>query len=364
MRRAILISCFDWYDSRLKFIKQVLELEGYLVNIYTSDFDHSKKEKIKEFNEQINYINVPKYKKNLSVRRVYSHYFFAREIYKILNKENYDLIYCLVPPNSLVKNIYRFYRKNKKAKIYFDIIDLWPESMPIDKIKDCFIVKKWRTLRNDYLKIADKIFVECEFYKKWLPRDVLSKTFVLHLASSNIYYDSRYKPDNSTISFCYLGSINSLIDIESIINIVKMAKLYKTVILNIIGGGEKTEEFLKLAKEAGATVNYYGLTYDYKTKSEVLNSSHFGLNLYNSQSIGLTIKSIDYFSAGLPIINNIKGDTWMLVKKYNLGINIDNNMTSDIFDTYIYDRNKIYSFFQNNFTPESLKRVLLDKIDV
>ena len=30
--------------------------------------------------------------------------------------------------------------------------------------------------------------------------------------------------------------------------------------------------------------------------------------------VGLTMKSIDYFEAGLPIINNIHGDTWNIVK--------------------------------------------------
>ena len=40
-----------------------------------------------------------------------------------------------------------------------------------------------------------------------------------------------------------------------------------------------------------------------------------------SVCVGLTMKSIDYFEFGLPIINNIKGDTWNAVEEYGIGIN-------------------------------------------
>ena len=41
--------------------------------------------------------------------------------------------------------------------------------------------------------------------------------------------------------------------------------------------------------------------------------------------VGLTMKSVSYFQLGLPIINNIKGDTWNLIKEYDAGINIVEN---------------------------------------
>ena len=43
----------------------------------------------------------------------------------------------------------------------------------------------------------------------------------------------------------------------------------------------------------------------------------------DSVKVGLTIKSIDYFSYGIPIINNIKGDTWKIVEDKNVGINFN-----------------------------------------
>lgn len=36
--------------------------------------------------------------------------------------------------------------------------------------------------------------------------------------------------------------------------------------------------------------------------------------------VGLTMKSIDYFQHGLPIINNIQEDTTEIVKQYKVGL--------------------------------------------
>lgn len=38
--------------------------------------------------------------------------------------------------------------------------------------------------------------------------------------------------------------------------------------------------------------------------------------------VGLTMKSLDYFKFGLPILNNIQGDTKKLVEERNIGYNL------------------------------------------
>ena len=42
----------------------------------------------------------------------------------------------------------------------------------------------------------------------------------------------------------------------------------------------------------------------------------------NSVCVGLTIKSIDYFQHGIPIINNIQADTFEIISKFRVGVNI------------------------------------------
>ena len=47
------------------------------------------------------YIDTVPYRKNLSVRRLYSQYDFARKAEKILEKEQADMVYMILPANSL-----------------------------------------------------------------------------------------------------------------------------------------------------------------------------------------------------------------------------------------------------------------------
>lgn len=356
MKRAVLVSCFNWYEVRLKYVKEVLENKNYKVDIITSNFNHHlKKNEVKKFPE-IQYINVPKYKKNISISRLFSHYVFAEKVYRSIKDKNYDLIYCIIPPNFLAYKIKKIYKKNANTAIYFDVIDLWPEAFPIEKFKKNLIFKLWADLRNKNLNISKCVFIECNLYcntlKKYITND---KIYTLYLTSPKKYFDEKIKNANSKIVFCYLGSINSLIDIDSICIIIKKASKIKPVVLNIIGGGIFSEKLINLARNNGAYVNDYGYVFEDTLKANILNNSHFGLNLYHSHNIGLTIKSIDYFSAGLPIINSIKGDTWDFVEKYNLGKNFDGQEICNDFFIYDYNRKNIYEFYLKHFSIDAFK---------
>ena len=72
----------------------------------------------------------------------------------------------------------------------------------------------------------------------------------------------------------------------------------------------------------------------------------------NEVCVGLTMKSIDYLSFGLPIINNIPFDTWNIVNKYNCGINIDSfNLDKNILEILKIktNKNKMIEYHNNSF---------------
>ena len=75
--------------------------------------------------------------------------------------------------------------------------------------------------------------------------------------------------------------------------------------------------------------------------------------------IGLTVKSIDYFEHGLPIINNISGDTWKFIEEKNVGINIDEDLIIDSNKLIkLRKKNKhILDLYNKNFT----KKVFIEK---
>lgn len=129
---------------------------------------------------------------------------------------------------------------------------------------------------------------------------------------------------------------------------MKEMKSKRDIEINIIGDGEKKEEFIKKLKNIDITVNDYGIVYDVEEKREIFEKSHFGLNIMKeSVCVGLTMKSIDYFEAGLPLINNIDADTSKLVKENKCGFNLSNNLKKDVNKIIEVSEKDYYSMVDN-----------------
>ena len=88
---------------------------------------------------------------------------------------------------------------------------------------------------------------------------------------------------------------------------------------------------------------YHGIVYEEKIKEEIYAHCHFGLNIMKEAVfVGLTMKSLDYLSHGLPIINTIQGDTKQIVDQYKIGINIDRKDMQKSLDTLLSMHDKNY----------------------
>lgn len=360
--KVLYISYYDWYDRMFKS-SALLKKRGYEVKFYTSNFNHTmKKADIEKKNENMILVKVPKYKKNISIKRIYSLWIFSKKIKRILQKENPALVYCVLPPNSLAKSVIC---RKKNYKVIFDIIDLWPESMPFANFKESLIYKKWQHLRDDYISKADFVITECDLYQEKLDKRVKEKVQTIYLSRPKSIYIDDYSFEMDRISLCYLGSINNIIDLEGIARIIKGLGRYKPVVLHIIGKGEKTKEFIDISEKAGALVYNHGVIFDEEKKQEIFRQCHYGLNVYKeSTCIGITIKSIDYLEYGLPIINSIGVDTERLVDTYGCGYNVKNidfEQASCCYNLKLRERSReVFNLF---FTDEIFKKKVSEIFD-
>ncbi len=325
-KKAYLISCSDHYGHRLWAVDKVLKEMGYDTVYVTSDFNHDTKEVFTCKVENCVQIHAKPYKKNLSLDRILSHMFFSRDVFAYIEKgEEPDLIYALVPPNFIAHYGAKYKASHKKVKIVFDIFDLWPETFPSGKIKRLLapVFSVWSLIRNHALPKADFVITECEMFREKLRLVEGSETVYLCQKSlGNKLLEPHFEDDKITL--CYLGAINNIISIPHIENVIKQITEKKQVALHIIGAGENQDELIAAAKRAGAEVVFHGPVFDNEKKQEIISRCHFGLNVMKeSVCIGLTMKSVDYFSHGLPIINNIPADTKRLVKEKNIGVNLD-----------------------------------------
>jgi len=324
MKLAI-VSCFS--GQRNEMIYDWCKARGMDAALISSDFDHITKRKITDKNAEFIYIKTQPYYKNMSLQRILSHRAFARDAFDYIETLAPNLIYVSVPPNFMAHYAAKYKRKHPQTKIYFDLIDLWPESFPVGNIKNYPPFTFWRRLRDANLNIADKVVTECGLYQERLAGVVdKSKMQILYMARHDSGIKIATQLDEQRIQLCYLGSINSIIDIDTIAALIRGVAKYKPVVLHIIGDGESREQLIESAKNAGADVKFYGKVFDEQKKHEIFSRCHFGLNIMkDTVCVGLTIKSIDYFEAELPIINTIRGDTTRLVDERGIGWNITAN---------------------------------------
>lgn len=361
---AVIVDSFNNYDIRTKYVAAVLEKMGYTVTILSSAFEHSTKSYRSETKEKMEFLYTKPYRKNLSFARIKSHIFFAKSVYKELCVRKPELIYSLLPINSLAKYIYKYKKKNSNSRIYFDVFDLWPESMPINhNIKRLLI--PWRNLRDKNLPCADKIFLECEYYKKFLPKNLDYNVVYLCKDKREIKYSLGF----DTLEFLYLGSINSIIDIEGIVEFLSKINEIRPVKINIIGGGEKENEFIDKLAAAKIEVIFYGKIFDEEEKDKIVSHCHFGLNMYKGGlCIGLTIKSLDYFCRGLPIISSNIYDTSIMIDSYNCGFaspfneQLFNQICNLTYEQWKELHMRCEEMYNQMFTSQSVSNIFINNL--
>lgn len=339
-KKALIISCFNWYKARLEPVRELLLIRKYDVTVLIADFEHITLSPVEIRYPECTYVDVPQYRTNISIQRIRSHLNFGKKVNIWIMQNHPDLIYCQVPPNNVAKYCYKYKQVHHDTRLVLDIIDLWPESIPVRrKLKSMLPMKVWKRWRDDALVSADYVFTECNLYQKKL-KDYLNpeKTSTLYLFKEQsdeerelinaIIREKEQKQsvsdDHNVIKFAYLGSMNSIIDIEGICSVItQFRKDGYFCELHAIGDGESRKKFEEDIQAVGCKAYFYGLVFDEIEKIKILTPCDYAFNMMKGEvSVGLTIKSIDYLSYGLPLINNIRGDTWKMAEKEKVGINI------------------------------------------
>ncbi len=282
-----LVYAFDTCLDRIHLLKKYYTSKGFDVVSVTSNFSHRKKAVYQAEADVV--IPVREYHKNLSADRILSHIEFSKKARKAMEDIQPDLIHCIIPCNTLVKEMAKYKKKHHNVKVMYDIIDLWPESMPIDRYKGLLPFKIWKNNRDKYLSSGDVVFCECELFKKYVHcGNVLYWAIDRECLPMNPYLSE------NELQFCYLGSINNIIDIPRITAFLRECSVHKKCTLHIIGDGENKEYFIQEVLCVGVNVVDHKEVYDFQRKQEVFDQCNYGFNVMKSSVVvGLTMKSLD-----------------------------------------------------------------------
>lgn len=368
--RCVCISCFNsysvWMDSAAAYFKK----KGYKVTYIISDYDHLKKEYIEGRQKGVIKIHVPEYGKNISVSRLVSHFVFARNVGKILQNLKPDLVYCMFPPNTLVKNCAGYRIANPQTKLIFNCYDTWPESFPHKKYEKFLYLPfaKWKNLRDRYIEVADLLVCvskECkEFFES---KKIKTPVEVMKPAIKPIQIpDYRFKPEKE-IAFCYLGNVNYITDIPLLKNLIQILAVSRKLSVHIIGEGQNLSRMVEELEMPGVRIVCYGTVFDDCEKIRIMSRCDFGLNVpRESVNSTMSLKSVEYMRLGLPVLNAGSGENFDIVKEKGTGLNVNRmdlkQTAEDILNTdsralYEMSQNSIRCY-QDNFIRQDLDRIL------
>ena len=420
--RIAIVTHSSTYESRAEAVGNCFRKGGQRVTWIYSDYNHLTKQTRKRNAPDHVYLHMTPYTRNLSAKRLFSIRSFARETGRYIDgemkgKEPFDLLYVMIPANTFVREAARL-KREYGVKVVFDLIDLWPESLPLDFLEKTPPVRYWRRLRDRDFGCADLIFTECRLYKEILKPEpeIAGKMRTLywfkernrtkavsagsggescagkHSCARDTLEAHGGMEENpvapGTLHIAYMGAINNIIDIPGIVKLLLAIDCLRPVKLHVVGEGNHADDFVLAVKEAGIAMEYYGPVYDEKKKDEILSHCSFGLNIMKpGVCVGLTMKSIEYLSHSLPLINNIRGDTAQLVRDLKIGVNAppvsgETGQTEGTESAESY-RRKMRSFaeevlrlsedpeatdraknaYENLFTRERFEQTLVDALD-
>jgi len=377
MKKILIVSCFaGMTENSRPYLAYNFFRNNNDVRVIYSEFSHTFKKYIKYEDKNFIPVKTLGYKRNISFFRILSHIIFAVKIKAIIKKENPDLIYVTIPPNVAAYSVIKTIGNNKKTKVIIDIVDIWPETLPIPIVcKKCFnffVGWFWKYLRNYALKRADYIVCESNYFKQKLSLRS-HNVQVIYLAKIIKYHEKSITniASEKVIKIAYLGSMNTITDFDTLLKVSKKIGLNHVEIV-LIGDGERKDWLLSALKENKIKYTYFGKIFEEVKKKEILSKCDFGFNGYRSNTeVALSYKSIDYLSYGLPLINSTKNDTWDCVEKYKIGFNYNKNTIDQLIENVKTlnckelekMKENAYQCFLENFTWNKYKTQMSDVLN-
>lgn len=389
------IFSFEGGNSRFTYLLDMIDYKNNNVEFITSNFRHDTKlfrninsiDK-KKLKYKLTFLDEPCYKKNVSLRRLYSHKVLSNNLKSYLNKLSYkpDVIYCAVPSLDVANVAVKFANRNN-IKFIIDIQDLWPEAFKmainIPVISNILFYPMLMKANYIYAHSDEIIAVSQTYVDRGLSvNKKLKKGLSVFLGTDLNYFDAcanenKVDFNDDLIRVVYIGTLGTSYDIKSVIDAIRI--LYDKGITNIkfviIGDGPLRQDFENYAIEKKVCCEFTGKL-DYSKMVGLLCSCDIAVNPIIGTSVASIINKVgDYAAAGLPVINTQNSIEYRkLLEQYNAGLNCKSENCEDIaskLELLVKDNRLRLKLGKGNrklakelFDRKRIYRDIIDKIEV
>ena len=288
-------------NGRFLYLLNMFDYDKVQVELVTTDFSHRTKEKREKIYEnlkyKLTYVEELGYKKNVSIKRFFSHYIFARNLREyLLKRKKPDIIYCSIPSIDAAYYVTKYAKKNN-IKLIIDIQDLWPEAfkmvLNIPIISD-IIFYPMNKKANFVYKNADEIIGVSETYvnRALKVNKKVEKGLSVFLGTDLNYFDSLIKSSKKYNNFTivYVGTLGHSYNIKLIIDALEQVRLKynKNINFLIMGDGPLKNEFQSYSKNKNLQIEFTGRL-KYEDMVSRLKKCHLAVNPIIDGSAGSII---------------------------------------------------------------------------
>lgn len=337
-------------NSRFPYIASHIDKEKFDVELITSTFLHGKKihRKIEDIEKQdykITLIDEPGYKKNVDIKRIWSHKTFAKNVEKYLNTlDNIDYIYLAIPSVSLAKVVTKF-AKEKNIRLIVDIQDLWPEAFQMVFHIPFISSMIFRPIKKaaDYVyRSADSLIAVSKTYLKraLTVNKTAENKLVVFLGTDLDEFDeaiasNKIEYNDDVFRIAYIGTLGSSYDIKCVIDSLAILKErnINNILFEVMGKGPLEDEFKNYAKEKNVSAEFTGYL-NYKEMCAALKACDLAVNpIVQGAAQSIINKVGDYAAAGLPVVNTQECKEYRdIVLNYEIGLNAECGNAEDLAD--------------------------------
>lgn len=335
--------------KRTFYLFDMMRRQGMKVHFLTSDFNHyEKKERnteeflnqYPEYKEDISFVHMPPYKKNISIGRYMSNLYCDRHLLKWFERygRDYDVVYISWPASYLTRKIKKFCDLYH-VKLILDINDLWPDSLKL-------------ILKNDSLYNITTFFMRKNTEKAYSYADGLvavSEEYLLRAMKHNsnlkfnlpVYIGAmlerfdkgvRFKQDminkqSNQIWITYIGTIGRSYDFETVMKAVALIRTKENIDIRfkILGKGPEEKRLIQISKSLKNSATDFEGFLEYELMAAFLSKSDICVNCIKQRASQSIINKVsDYFAAGKPVINcGPCKEMENLIDDYQCGINYE-----------------------------------------
>ncbi len=312
------------------------------VELVASDFCHGEKARrtnIYNFPFKITLLNEPGYKKNICLRRFWSHYVWGKNVVKYLkSRKKPDVVYCAVPSLTAPAKVSEYCEKNG-IRFIVDVQDLWPEAFQMVfkvPVLSKVVFAPFKYLADNAYGNADEVVAVSQTYvdralsvnKKGAKGCSVFLGTNLETFDENVRNNPFSKSNGPEIRMAYCGTLGSSYDLTCAFD--ALAILKKNGLTNIkfivMGDGPLRSSFEKYAHDLNINIEFTGRL-PYPEMCGRLCSCDIAINpIMPGAAQSIINKHADYAAAGIPVINTQESKEYRnLVDSYAMGINCKND---------------------------------------